>query len=251
MSDATNLGDRIEIDIDHFVAEGLLASDSQAQEITNEFKVIKRPLLKNSSASLPDNPRANLWMVTSALEGEGKTFTSLNLALSVARERDYSVVLVDADYGKAHISRLFGVDKDQGFLDLLQDSQRDFAQCVRPTNVPGLAILPAGTWKEDTAELLSSSEASDRCRRLALADPRRILIFDAPPLLQTVEASILAAHVGQVVLVVRANKTPPSAVYRAYQKLDMSVPVNLVLTHADARDGINAYGAYYGRSAQN
>src|SRR5690606_20325175 len=96
-------------------------------------------------------------MMASALPGDGKTFTSINLALSMSRERDSSVVLVDADVAKPHISRIFGVDKEPGLLDALTDKSDDLESLILPTDVGGLSILPAGGHRDNAAELFASA----------------------------------------------------------------------------------------------
>jgi exopolysaccharide/PEP-CTERM locus tyrosine autokinase len=238
-------GKRRVLNIARLQAQRMLGEGADERRLADEYRVIKRPLLKNCEP-MRDPPlrRANLWMVTSALAGEGKTFTSLNLWLSVARERDWSIVIVDADSRNPRMTDLLGAAGAPGFMDVLRDKTRTFDSLVMPTDVPGLSLMPAGATDEQASELFASERMQAVCEELA-ADPRRIVLFDAPPLLQVAEAPVLTTQVGQVVLVVRANKTPQLTVLAARDRIDPSVATCLLLNQADTREGAMAYGDYY------
>lgn len=240
-------GKRVVFDPGALRAQGLLAPDSEARRLADEYRVIKRPLVGNASAlHEPPIHRGNLVMVGSALSGEGKTFTCINLCLSVAREKDWTVVLVDGDCSKPHLTRLFGAEKERGLLDLLRDGSLELESMVMPTDVPGLSLLPAGGRDVHSVELLASQRMSDLCDALATSDPQRMIVFDSSPLLMTTEAPILASQVGQVVVVVHAGHTPQQAVVAGLDKLDPSKAINLVLNQLDASRGPLGYGDYYG-----
>jgi exopolysaccharide/PEP-CTERM locus tyrosine autokinase len=185
-------------------------------------------------------------MVASALPGDGKTFTSMNLALSMALEKDVSVLLVDADVAKPHISTTFGVAKESGLVDALANHQLDIESLVIPTDVPGLSILPAGRSNESATELLASERMVQIVAALGRADSRRIVVFDSPPLLLTSESRALADVVGQIVLVVRAGSTTKSAVRDSLVMLGDDVPVGIVLNQAVVGSGDGYYGYNYG-----
>jgi exopolysaccharide/PEP-CTERM locus tyrosine autokinase len=239
-------GKRVEIDLKELHAQGLLAPDSQERKLADQYRVIKRPLLRNAANSQPSGvPRGNLLMIASALAGEGKTFTCLNLCLSMAREEDWDVVLVDGDCKKPHLTRLFGAEAEFGFMDLLRDTSAQFDSFVMPTSVPGLSLLPAGKRDERASELIASARMDALCAELAANDTRRIVLFDSAPLLLTTESAVLASHVGQVVMVVQANRTPQKAVLAAIDKLDPAKAINLVLNQVDLKSG-SPYGEYYG-----
>jgi protein-tyrosine kinase len=240
-------GRHIEVDTAALRAQGLLAPDTYTRRLADEYRVIKRPLLRNASRTQePLIPRGNLLMVGSAVAGEGKTFTCLNLCLSMARERDWTVVLVDADCSKPQLTRLFGAEDQPGLLELLRDPTRSFEDLVMPTNVSGLALLPAGSRDEHAAELLASDRMAAVCAALAEADPQRIIVFDSSPLLLTTEAPVLASHMGQIVLVVQANRTPQQAVLAAIEKLDRAKTISLVLNRDDSAQTPLSYGYGYG-----
>jgi exopolysaccharide/PEP-CTERM locus tyrosine autokinase len=240
-------GKQIVIDTNRLAASGLLAPDSLQRRLEDEYRVIKRPLLRNAALA-PDGllPHGNLLMVASALSGEGKTFTCVNLCLSIAREKDWSVVLVDADCAKPHLSQLFGAEREPGLLDLLRDGSQSFDSFVMPTNIPNLTFLPSGARDRQAAELLASGRMEQLCDDAAAHDARRIVVFDSAPQLLAPESTILSSRVGQILMVVKAFKTPYQAVLSARDKLDPSKAINLLLNEADERDGLGGYGDGYG-----
>ena len=185
-------------------------------------------------------------MVTSALAGEGKTFTSLNLAISIAQEQDLTVLLVDGDVAKPYISEVFGVSEMSGLLDLLQGDSRGPESLVVQTDMKGLSILPAGAPRSDANELLSGSRMENIVQQLVSRFPQRIVIFDTPPLLQTSESKVLASMAGQIVLVVKAESTSQGAVAEALQVLGGEKTVNLILNQSRTAGIENRYEYGYG-----
>ena len=239
-------GKPIEIDMAELHRLRLLAPDSHERRLADEYRQIKRPLLINASrVREPVLERGNLLMVGSAMSGEGKTFTCLNLCLSIAREKDWDVVLVDGDCNKPQLTRLFGSENELGLLDLLRDPELTFDSLVMPTNLPGLSLLPAGKRDEQASELLASARMSTLCAQISNADAQRVIVFDSAPLLLTSEAPVLATQVGQILLVVHANRTPQQAVLRARDLLDQSKAINVVLNQVAATsDVLGSYGDY-------
>jgi Mrp family chromosome partitioning ATPase len=156
---------------------------------------------------------------------------------------DWSVVLVDADCSKPHLTRLFSAEQEPGLVDLLRDTSLNFNSLVMPTDIPGVSLLPAGSSDVHASELLASQRMGDLCEALA-AEPGRIVIFDSSPLLLTSEAVALAAHVGQVALVVRANATPQQAVLAAVDRLDPAKAIACVLNQSYGAELGQNYGSY-------
>jgi len=239
-------GHRIIVDHGQLRANGLLAPGTDERRLAEQYRAIKRPLLANADPSLRSVlPLGSLVMVASALSGEGKTFTCVNLCLSIARERDWSVVLVDADCSKPHLTRLFSAEREVGFTDLLRDPSLSFEDLVMPTDIPGFSLLPAGTNDADASELLASRRMKEICLELASSDAGRLIVFDSSPLVLTTESSALASQVGQVVMVVRADSTPQQSVLAALEKLDPEKAINCVLNQTSGTDISESYG-YYG-----
>jgi protein-tyrosine kinase len=226
---------------------GLLPPDHQERALGDQYRQIKRPLIAGATGRGP-NKLANgqLIMMASAMPGEGKTFTSINLALSMSLEKDISVLLIDADVAKPHISRLFGVENEPGLLDVLHDPSIGLESVILPTDVPNLAVMPAGKASETATELLASNRMVELMGHLASDDPARIALIDSSPLLLTSESHVLTRVVGQVVLVVRAGATPQRAVQNALEQIADGASVGLILNQVTTSPLAYAYGYGYG-----
>lgn len=237
----------VRVDRDALRHAELLPPLSQERQLNGEYRQIKRPLIANAlGRGVPKVANGHRIMIASAMPGDGKTFTSINLALSFALEKDLSVVLVDADVAKAHLSRIFGLQNENGLMDLLRDEQLDPESVILPTDVPGLSILPAGKASETATELLSSARMEQVAAQIGTRDPKRIVLFDSAPLLVTSEAMALASAVGQIVMVVRAGVTPQSAVLDAIELLGEGKSIGLVLNQTDEQVRPGYYYQYYG-----
>jgi len=233
--------------------EGFLAPDKYRRQMADEYRIIKRPLISNAfGIGVPKVENGNLILVSSAISGEGKTHTCINLALSLAAERDRTVLLVDGDVAKPDISRLFGVADQPGLLDALGEEKLPLEQLLIRTDIPRLVLLPAGHWSEYTTELLASCRMRELCRELADRYPDRIILFDSPPLLATTEAQAISQTVGQIAIVIAENMTPCDDVRAALNLLDKNKPVNAILnmSRRPIIGGYN-YGGYgYGQHAE-
>jgi protein-tyrosine kinase len=220
----------VELDLDRLLAAGFLVPAVVRSEMAAEFRLIKRPLLKSAQASADGQPgRNNLIMVTSALAGEGKTFCAINLALSIAMEVDSSVLLVDADVSRPSVLRALGLEPAPGLLDVLRDPSRDLADLILKTNVPKLSLFPAGTADGRSTELLASAAMERLLDELATRYPDRIVVLDAPPLLLTTESRVLAANVGQILMVVESSRTPQAKVAQAFATVERCAQVTTLL----------------------
>ena len=237
----------IRIDRTRLRAAGFLPDPTQERRFADQYRRIKRPILMQvQTLSAARSPAARLVLMASALPGDGKTFTSINLALSMARERDISVLVMDADVAKPHISRIFGVDREPGLLDALADDAIDIESLVLPTSVQGLSLLPAGQQNESATELLASVRMNHVLTRLTSCDPRRVVLVDSPPLLLSSESRALVEIAGQVVLVVRAGGTPQRAVQEAIGYIGEDTPLGLVLNQSELAlsEGYYGYSSY-------
>ena len=234
----------IAVDRKRLLGEGFLAPEKYHRQLADEYRRIKRPLIANAfGIGVPRLEHGNLILVTSAVSGEGKTHTCLNLALSLSAERDRTVLLVDGDVPKPHISRLFGVGDRPGLLDALGDHPPRLDSMLIRTDIPRLSLLPAGKWTDHAPELLASGRMSELCAELSERYPDRIIIFDSPALLEATEAQAISTHVGQVVVVIAENITSRANVSSAIGLLDENKPINAVLNKS--RSGL--LGGYYYR----
>jgi exopolysaccharide/PEP-CTERM locus tyrosine autokinase len=238
---------RKSLDTNTLRARGYLPEEGQDRQFAEQYRRIKRPLVDKALSGTTTAGEPRVIMITSALPGDGKTFTSINLAMSMALERDISVLLVDCDVAKRHVSEIVGMKEEAGLLDALVDESVDIESLVAPTNLRNLSILPAGTRVEATAELLSSNRMRQIIASLCSRVPRRILLLDSPPLLITNEGQALVKIAGQIVLVVRAGHTPRQAVQDAIALFDVQQAGGLILNQVQAskKEGYYGYG-YYG-----
>jgi exopolysaccharide/PEP-CTERM locus tyrosine autokinase len=197
----------------------------------------------------------NLIMVTSALPGEGKSFTAINLAMSIATELDNTVMLVDADVARPSVLRVLGLEAGPGLLDLVMDETKDLSSMLLRTNIEKLTILPSGTPHSRATELLASDAMIRLLDDMAKRYSDRIIVFDSPPLLLTTEARVLASHMGQIVVVVRAGQTLQADVRQALATIE-ACPVKLMLLNQvtslfKERSGYGyGYGYGYGHEQQ-
>lgn len=224
---------------------GMVTQDGGRTPIAEDFRIIKRPLLRNArEAGIGSIKHSNLIVVTSALPGEGKTYCAVNLAMSIAMEMYITVLLVDADVARPSILKVLGLGAEPGLMDILLSDDLTLSDVILRTNVPTLSILPAGRSNKHATELLASRAMSNLLTEIANRYADRIVIFDSPPLLITSEANVLAAQMGQVVLVVEAEATTQHAVKEALRQLEGCARVNLIYNKTKAFPGNDYYGYY-------
>jgi protein-tyrosine kinase len=241
----------VEINQTALRASGLLPPEHQERQIAQQYRQIKRPLIANAiGTGVSRVPNGHLIMMASAMPGEGKTFTSINLAFSMSLEKDISVLLIDADVPKPQLSRLFGIDQEPGLIDLLQDETLDVESLILPTDVPGLSVLPAGRRVNHATELLASERMRQIMEGVGRRNPSRMILLDSPPLLLTTESQALAQVAGQVVVVVRAGVTPQSVVTDALSYLAEGKSVGLVLNQSVATSPAGYYYYSYGEQQE-
>lgn len=236
---------RVELDLEAMAAAGIVTPNSPRSQTGDQYRVIKRPLISNARGKgVPILNHGNLIMVTSSLAGEGKSYTSVNLAMSIAAELDNTVMLVDADVARPSVLRMLGLPPGPGLLDLLEGTA-DMASVLLKTNIDKLTILPSGTPHGRATELLASEAMRLLLEDMAERYADRIIIFDSPPLLLTTEARVLATQMGQIVMVVQADKTLRSDVIHALSTIE-ACPVRMLLLNKSQADSIGGYGYGYG-----
>lgn len=235
---------QVSLDLNLMARANLLVPNHAAFALARDFRVIKQRLLANAVG--PSRiPRGNLILVTSALAGEGKTFCSMNLALSMAAEIDKTVLLVDADVAKPSIPTRLGVEPTEGLLDLLANPEIQLPDVMVRTNVPKLTLLQSGQPRANSAELLASGEMARLLDEIADRYADRIVVIDAPPLLPTIDARILAQLAGQVVMVVQAGRTTQHEVKEAFAMVERCSVVMSVLNRRPGKLGLYRGGYGY------
>ena len=236
----------VELDLAKLARDGFVTPESPRSRVADEFRIVKRPLIANASGKRATPIKnGNLIMITSAVPGEGKTFSAINLAMSLAMEMDQTVLLVDADVARPSLPRVLGLPPGKGLLDALQSKSADLSGSLIQTNIEKLTILTSGTQYPNATELLASDAMVKLLGEMAARDPGRIVIFDSPPLLVTTESRVLATYMGQIVFVVQAETTLQSDVKRALATIE-ACPVKMILLNQARTVAQGAYGYGYG-----
>ncbi|NMW31548.1 capsular biosynthesis protein [Altererythrobacter sp. RZ02] len=237
-------GKKFPIDREHLRDQGMIVPEAATTALIEEFRIVKRKIL--SAARERGTAESRRVLVCSPHPGEGKTFCSTNLAIAMAAERDSEVLLVDADFAKPSILSTLGLPKGAGFMDCLADSSIKPEDLVIGTDIPGLWVLPAGNQTNSDSEYLAADRTAEVLDRFTMGAPNRMVIFDTPPALAASPAAELAQHVGQALLVARADKTGQSALEDACQLLSACPDIKLLLNAAQFSPSGRKFGSYYG-----
>ncbi len=233
-------------ELERLEALGVEIPDLIYGNVAENYRQIKRPLINNTTLLRKNDERlANLVMITSALPGEGKTFSSINLAMSIAQEHDHTALLVDADLIQMSITRNVGLQAQRGLIEAVIQANTSIADIIWHCSVPRFGLVPAGGPYTHTTELLASSAMEDLLEEVSRRYKDRIIIIDAPPLLATSEAKILAQLVDQVLVVVEAGKTSQSTVEEALGLLSDVENIGLILNKT-RKNSRKYYGYGYG-----
>ena len=245
--------DNIVLNGKRLTERGFIYSSDSAHHIQEEFRHIKRKLLNNAfGASAKTLKHSNLIMVSSSNPNEGKTFISINLALSIALEQDKTVLLVDADVLRPSLHRELEFESKMGLLEYLLDEVHSLSEVIYNTNIPNLKIIPAGKPHHLTNELLASARMEELAKELAERYPDRLVIFDCPPILGVTETPVLSDLVGQAVVVVEESKTKIDDVKRAVSQLNSDIAIGCIMnkTVRSQKDGYGYYGYGYGKTTR-
>lgn len=235
----------VKIDLARLAALGFVTPDVPRSQIADEFRILKRPLIANATPkSVGSIKNGNLVMVTSSVPHEGKTFTSINLAMSIAMELDRTVLLVDGDVARPSLPRTLDLESRLGLLDLVGSKGVELNDVIIRTNVPNLTVLLAGSPHPRATEMLASNAMGQFLDYLVASDPNRIVIFDSPPLLPTTEARLLATRMGQIVFVVHAETTLQGEVKQALATIE-ACPIKLLVLNGATTSGQGIYGYGY------
>jgi protein-tyrosine kinase len=225
-----------------------IVPDGPVTSISEEFRIVKRRLLTSiqAEANAGLGAAAQRILICSAQPNEGKTYSAINLALSIATEQDHDVLLVDADFAKPSILSSLGIEGQRGLMDALADPSVAVEDCIIPTDIRGLSILPAGRQTNTDSEYLASARTLDVLGCLTEGHPGRIVIFDSPPLLAASPAATLAQHVGHALMVVRADVTSERALRDALGLISGCNQIQLLLNGVKFSPSGRSFGSYYG-----
>lgn len=237
------------IDRERLAARGMIVPGTAVSGISEEYRIVKRELIRNfaGAGNRPVLPRGHRVLICSANPGEGKTFSAVNLALSLAVETDHDVLLIDADIAKPSVLEALGLENGPGLMDALADPHLPLGDCLIQTDIAGLKVMPAGTQHMHDTELLASGRTETLLAQLEAGAPGRIIILDSPPVLAASPAAVLAGHVGQLIMVVRADETLESALRDAIGLMGACPHIQLLLNGVKYSPGGRRFGTYYGQ----
>ncbi|MGB3165623.1 MAG: AAA family ATPase [Alteraurantiacibacter sp.] len=244
-------GEFHEIDREALAIHGLIQPEAPVTALFEEFRIVKRQVLQSvrKARESGSGALAQRVLVCSPLPAEGKSYCAVNLALAMAAEKDSEVLLVDADFAKPSVLSMLGLPRGPGFMDVLARDDIRVEDCVIQTDLAGLHVLPAGNHTTSDSEFLSSDRTAAVLDRLTRAAPNRLIIFDSSPALAASPAAELAKHVGQALVVARADRTGQSALEDALTLLSACPDLKLLLNAAHFSPSGRRFGAYYGQEA--
>lgn len=243
-----NVSPLVPVDLVALERAGMIDWSRTRSRISEEFRLIQRQLLTTAFRGPDAKPGfSNLVMVTSARPGAGKSFVALNLAGSISRQGDHPVLLVDTDTKYDSFSYPLGLADAPGLLDLAANPQLDADACITKTPFERLSILPIGRERDRAPELFSSREMARLIQALGQHYADRLVILDAPPCLSTSDTALLAAIVGQTLMVVEAERTQRDELEAALELVEECPNVVMALNkqRAASRLHLGAYGSYY------
>lgn len=226
--------------------EGYVALSGKRKLVNEEFRAIKRKVLNNAFGLLSSTiENSNLIMLTSATSGEGKSFSSINLALSIALEQDKTVLLVDCDVLKPSLHKKLHVENKLGIMEYLSGEVDDVQSIINPTNVEKLRFISAGKQHHLSTELLASQKMVSLANEFVNRYPDRIVILDCPPLLGINETYVLSELAGQILVVIEEGSTKLSSVKSAVEQLNKDKAIGFVVNKS-TNNNYNEYGYGYG-----
>jgi receptor protein-tyrosine kinase len=237
----------IELDLELLQQKGFVSTSSERRIINEEYRAIKRKLLTNAFGPLSSSLKnSNIIMVTSSRPGEGKTFTAVNLALSIALEQDKTVLLVDADVLRPNVMKTLELKNTTGLMEFLLGERADISDVMCSTNLSNLKIIPAGKAHHLSTELLASSKMFEAVEEFANRYEDRVVIVDTPPLLGINETAILANLAGQAIVVTEESKSKLADIKNAVSQLNSEMAIGFVVNKAtNIKEDGAGFGYYY------
>jgi len=247
LAEARTAPPRTLIDMGGLARAGMFDWTHGRSRISEEFRLAQRQLLRTAFSPSSEAGLSNLLMVTSARPGEGKSFTALNLAGSVALQGDHHVLLIDSDAKRDSICQALSLADAPGLLDLAADPGMDASEVILSTEIDNLSILPVGQERGRSSELFASREMTQLIQRLGRRYADRLLILDAAPCLSTSDPAALAPIVGQILFVVEAERTQRDEVEAALDLIQACPLIMLLLNKVQmsTRYTFGAYSNYY------
>jgi protein-tyrosine kinase len=222
---------------------GMVVARTARTRISEEYRIVIGRVLRALHSDPGDAEAANAVMVTSARPGEGKSFTALNLAGSIAQHSTEPVLLVDLDAKLRPLSSILGFGDRLGFHDLVVDQTLRPEDLILQTAVGNLTFLPVGTRSGEVTETANVRPITPTITRLTRLFPKHLIMLDAPPCLSTSDPHTIAPFVGQVVMVVEAERTQRSEVEAALDLVRVCPTITMLLNKVRLTTS-HTFGAY-------
>lgn len=219
----------------------LVTANQKNSPASEQYRKLKSLIVKLSQMGELDRAM----MVTSPVAGEGKTLTSINLAITMAQEFDHTVLLIEADVRKPSVLKYLGLEKKPGLTDCIVDGL-DVSEVLIKTGIGSLSILPAGRPVENPVELFSSNRMDATMNEIKQRYKDRYIIVDTTPLLPFAEPQYIANLVGAVLLVVREGLTTPEKLKRSLEILKNNNLLGIVSNGVSRVNSLQGYYGYYG-----
>lgn len=221
------------LDFAKVAASRICSPENQKSMTYNEFRSLKRKLLPMIYDPDTGATGRNLVMVTSALPGEGKTFTTMNLAIALAAEPNLNVIVVDGDVVQNSLSSHFLEPGRDGLIELLTEKRHRLEDVLHPCkNLPRLHVLFAGAQNDAAPELLASNGMAQLCTSLSKHFKQSVVLFDTPPVLASAEPAAMAVHFNHVLMVVSAGTSRRDRLEAAVSEVSRCPSINLVFNRS-------------------
>lgn len=219
----------------------LITATGEYGPAAEQYRKLKSTLVKLAREGKFDKSM----MVTSAVGGEGKTLTSLNLAISLAQEFDHTVLLVEADIRRPSILKYLGMEATAGLTDCVLDNL-DVGEVILKTGIGKLSVLPAGRAVSNPVELFSSQRMQEILSEIKDRYNDRYVIVDTTPILPFAEPQYLAHAVGGVLFVVREGVSSLDKIKKGLGMLKGHNLLGVVCNGMTQVGSLQGYYGYYG-----
>jgi protein-tyrosine kinase len=224
---------------------GLVVGHKVRTRISEEFRITVGHLLRSMQANYsPGRGAPNVIMITSARPGEGKSFSTLNLAGSIAQHTQREVLLIDIDAKQRSLSSQLGLADRPGLLDLSNNPTLRIEDVIIKTSIPHLSLMTVGSGQSGGLDITQTRPVTTLVERIARRFPNSVVLLDAPPCLSTSDPSTLAPFVGQIVMVVEAERTQRNEVVAALDLIKACPSVTLMLNKIRLTTSYT-FGAYH------
>ena len=231
------------IDMPRLISAGVAEGGAGRTRIAEEFRLVQNQLLRAAFGTESDPGLSNLLMVTSARPNEGKTFSALNLATSIARRGDHQVLLIDADAKHGSLTDQLGLGDFPGLLELAAKTDFDLPDCVFSTAIPALSFLPVGHQRGHRGDVFASNGMMRVIQGLGRRFPDIFIVLDVAPCLSTSDPAALAPMVGQIIFVVEAERTQRDEVEASLDLIQTCPTITLLLNKVQMSTS-HSFGAY-------